>query len=58
MPIIIGRIEYEILPWRVIPKPQTYGEHRVMGWGVRRCERALIHTIPNRRTPSRPYAKA
>ena len=54
---ITGRIEYEILPRTVIPKPQTDGEHRVMGWGVRRCERALIYTIPNRRTPLRPYAK-
>ena len=32
---IIGRIEYEILPRTVILKPQTNGEHRVMGWGVR-----------------------
>ena len=32
---IISRIEYEILPRTVILKPQTDGEHRVMGWGVR-----------------------
>ena len=54
---IIGRIENEILPGTVIPKPQTDREHRVKGWGVRRGECALIYTIPNHCTPSQPYAK-
>ena len=29
---IIGHIEYEFLPRTVIPKPQTDGELRVMGY--------------------------
>ncbi len=57
MSAIIDRIEAEILPRTVIPKPQTDEEHRVKGWGVRRGERALVYSIPNRRTPARPYAK-
>ena len=54
---IVERIEAEVPPRTVIPKPRTDKEHRVLGWGVRRGERALVYTIPNRRNPSRPYTK-
>ena len=57
MSVIIDRIETEILPRTIIPKPRTEEGHRVMGWRVRRDERALVYSIPNRRNPSRPYAK-
>ena len=55
---IISSIEAGILPGTVIPKPLTDAEHRVIGWGIRRGERALFYSIPNHKNPERPYAKA
>ena len=57
MSAVIDRIETECPPRTVIPKPDTDREYRVLGWGVRRGERALVYTIPNRRNPLRPYTK-
>ena len=54
---IIARIEAEIVPGRLIPKPDTDREYRVKGWGTRRGERALIYFIPNGKDESKPHQK-
>ena len=54
---IIARLEADIVPGCLIPKPETDGEYRVKGWGTRRGERALIYFIPNRKDGSKPYQK-
>ena len=54
---IIPRIETEISPGTIIPKPGTEREYCVKGWGRRRGERALIYLIPNLNTPGSPYQK-
>ena len=46
-----------ILPKTSIPKPKARGDFLVKGWGKRRGENALIYTIPNHNTPSKPYEK-
>ena len=53
---IIDRLEAEVMPGSVIPKPKTGREYRVKGWGTRRGERALIYFIPSR-NESKPYQK-
>ena len=54
---IVSRIETEIIPGTIIPKPGTDREYRVKGWGRRRGERALMYWIPNLNNPARPYQK-
>lgn len=54
---IVREIEKAIRPRRTIPKPQARDDFIVKGWGVRRGERALIYTIPNHKTPTKPYEK-
>jgi hypothetical protein len=54
---ILAEIESKIIPGTVIPKPQTRVEYNVKGWGLRRGERALIYTIPNHKTPTKPHEK-
>ena len=51
---IIGKIEAAIEPGTIIPKPLADGEHRVTGWGIRRGERALIYSMPNRQESRAP----
>ena len=57
MKTILVEIEREIVPGTIILKPQARADFIVKGWGVRRAERALIYTIPNHKTPIRPYQK-
>ena len=54
---IIDRLEAEVAPGRLIPKPETDRKYRVKGWGRRRGERALIYFIPNREDESKPHQK-
>ena len=54
---ILVEIEKVISPGAVIPKPQARSDFIVEGWGKRRGERALIYTIPNHKTPTKPYQK-
>jgi len=54
---ILAKIEREVTPGTVIPKPQGRADFIVKAWGVRRGERALIYTIPNHKTPTKPYQK-
>ncbi len=54
---IITEIEESMYPGRVIPKPEATGDFMIKGWGVRRGARALIYTIPNKKTPTKPYEK-
>ena len=54
---IVDRLEAEIEPGTLIPKPETDREYRVKGWGRRRGERALIYLIPNRKGKSSSYQK-
>ncbi len=57
MKTILAEIERQILPGTIIPKPKARDDFIVKGWGVRRGERTLIYTIPNHKTPSKPYQK-
>ena len=50
---IISRIEAEITPGTIIPKPETDREYCVKGWGGRRGERALVYWVPNFKKPAR-----
>ena len=54
---VLADIERQIIPGTVIPKPQARGDFIAKGWGVRRGKRALIYTIPNHKTPAKPYQK-
>jgi hypothetical protein len=54
---IMQLIDSSIKPKDVIPKPQAKGNFIVKGWGIRRGERALIYTIPNRKDQEKPYQK-
>ena len=55
--MIIERIKNEICPGDVIPKPKAKQDFKVKGWGKRRNKEALIYTIPNHKTPEKPYEK-
>ena len=57
MATILAEIERVITPGAVIPKPQSRGDFIMKGWGIRRGERAFIYTIPNHKTPTKPYEK-
>jgi hypothetical protein len=46
---IVAAIEAEVSTGTTIPKPEASEPFLVKGWGVRRKERALIYTIPNKR---------
>ncbi len=54
---ILAEIETEIVPGTIIQKPQARADFIIKGWGHRRGERALIYTIPNHKTPTKPYQK-
>lgn len=54
---ILAEIEKQIALGTIIPKPQAKGSFKVKEWGTRRGERALIYTVPSRKTPSKPYRK-
>ena len=54
---LLKRLRHEVRTGSTIPKPQAQGEFKVKGWGTRRGEPALIYTIPNHSTPTRPYEK-
>jgi hypothetical protein len=54
---ILTKIEDVLRPGHVIPKPQATSDFVVKGWGTRRNDRALVYTIPNHKTPARPYEK-
>ena len=54
---IIDRLEDEIAPGSVIPKPETDRTYRVKGWGTRRGEQALVYLIPNLKKKSKPHQK-
>jgi hypothetical protein len=54
---ILAEIESKIIPGTIIPKPQARADFVVKGWGLRRRERALIYTIPNHKTPTKPHEK-
>src|SRR6516162_2115079 len=54
---ILAEIEGNITPGTMIPQPRNPAGFVVKGWGLRRGERALIYTIPNRNRPSKPYQK-
>jgi hypothetical protein len=54
---ILRKIEDVLRPGQVIPKPQATSDFVVKGWGTRRNDRALIYTIPNHKTPAKPYQK-
>jgi hypothetical protein len=54
---ILADIERAVRPGMVIPKPKAKGDFLVKGWGGRRGERALIYTIPNHKTPTKPFEK-
>jgi hypothetical protein len=46
-----------LVPGTVIPKPEG-GDFRIKRWGgKRRGELALIYTIPNKNTPTKPFEK-
>lgn len=55
--MVIDRVFKIAPPGTVIPKPFATGQFRVVRMGKRRSERALIYSIPNRKTPRRPYEK-
>jgi hypothetical protein len=57
MKTIFEEIEKKIAPGTIIPKPRARAAFIVKGWGMRRAERALIYTIPNHRTPTKPFEK-
>ena len=57
MKMLLARLEKEITPGTVIPKPQARSDFFVKGWGMRRGERSLIYTIPNHKIPAKPYQK-
>jgi hypothetical protein len=58
MKTILAEIKSKITPGTIIPKPQARGDFIVKKvWGDRRGEDALIYTIPNHNTPSKPYQK-
>jgi hypothetical protein len=58
MNTILEQIETRVPPGTKIPKPEARADFIVKKvWGVRRGERALIYTIPNHRTPTKPYQK-
>jgi hypothetical protein len=57
MPDILVEIESKIMPGTVIPKRHARADFKVKMWGRRRGERALIYTIPNHKTPAKPYEK-
>jgi hypothetical protein len=57
MKTILTRIEGEVVPGTIIPKPKAQADFIVKAWGVRRGERALIYTIPNHKTATKPYEK-
>lgn len=40
-----------------IPKPEAKLPFRLLRWGRRRNEAALIYSIPNHREPKQPYEK-
>lgn len=46
--MMIERIKSDIRPGTIIPKPQSAGEYRVVGWGQSRGEDALVYSIPAR----------
>jgi hypothetical protein len=54
---VLNDIKAKITPNMVIPKPHASGDFLVKGWGIRRGKPALIYTIPNRKTPTKPYEK-
>ena len=58
MKTILAEIERGIVPGTKISKPQARADFIVKKvWGTRRGERALIYTIPNHKTPTKPYQK-
>jgi hypothetical protein len=57
MTTIVAEIENDITPGTIIPHPRNRADFTVKGWGIRRGERALIYSIPNRNRPSKPYQK-
>ena len=57
MAAILAKIERLMKPGDVIPKPQAKGDFIFKGWGKRRGEDAFIYTIPNHKTPTKPYEK-
>lgn len=54
---ILEQIEKTLTPGVRIPKPETTNDFLVKGWGSRRGVRALIYTIPNHKTPTKPHEK-
>jgi hypothetical protein len=54
---ILTEIENKIAVGTIIPKPYARGNFIFKEWKIRRGERAFIYTIPNNKTPSRPYRK-
>lgn len=58
MTAILEQIETRVPPGTKIPKPEARADFFVKKvWGVRRGERALVYTIPNHKTPTKPYQK-
>jgi hypothetical protein len=58
MRTILEKIESDIKPGTIIPKPEAKADFIVKEvWGFRRGEHALIYTIPNHKTPTKPYQK-
>jgi hypothetical protein len=54
---ILAEIEEAITAGVLIPKPRARSDFIVKGWGMRRGEQALIHTIPNHKNPTKPHTK-
>lgn len=40
-----------------IPKPRSADSTRLVGWGTRRSEKALIYAMPNHKNSSKPHKK-
>lgn len=57
MKAILAEIERQIIPGTIIPKAKARAGFIAKEWGIRRGERALIYTIPNHNTPTKPYKK-
>ncbi len=58
MTTILEQIKARVPPGTKIPKPRARADFIVKDvWGLRRGERALIYTIPNHKTPTKPYQK-
>jgi hypothetical protein len=55
--MITDRIELNIHPNMIIPKPEATADFKVKGWGSRRGQKALIYLIPNHSEPTKPYQK-